>query len=52
MRVILGFNSMAFKLDVDHLTNGIKQLHAVVEEAEVFLMTLFRAVIILPFHTV
>ena len=52
MRVTLDFHSTTFKLNIDHLTNGIKQLHAVVEETEVFLMTLFRAVIILPFHTV
>ena len=52
MRVTLDFHSTTFKLNIDYLTNGIKQLHAVVEETEVFLMTLFRAVIILPFHTV
>ena len=40
----------AFKLDVNHLMNGIEQLYAVIKKTEVFLMALLGAVIVLMSH--
>lgn len=52
MRVALGFHSATLELYVDHLANGIEQLHTVVEKVEVFLMTFLGVVIVLPFHAI
>ena len=39
------------QLDVDYLANGLKQLHAVVQPASVFLAILPEVAVVLPFHT-
>ena len=48
--VVLAVHPVPFKLNIDHLTNGVKQLHAVVKKVEVLLVMLFDVAVVLPFH--
>lgn len=52
MRVALGFHSAALELKVDHLADGIEQLHTVVKKPKVSFMIFLGVVVVLPFHTI